>query len=178
MAPRTQPTRLRWRPGLTNVRAQREAADHAARPSTAPNRCSGDGLPSRVMPSRALKCTPTARSADDDDDAPAGEADEPAQTRGEPLLKVREPVHARSTTLAPSRPCGRNTRTKMSNTKAQTSFQAEPPKVPGMKVAMTSTTPSTNPPTTAPLMLPMPPSTAAVKALRPARKPILKSMLV
>ena len=42
--------------------------------------------------------------------------------------------HARSTTLAPSRPCGRKTSTKISNTNAQTSFHAEPPKVPGMKV--------------------------------------------
>ena len=40
--------------------------------------------------------------------------------------------HARSTALAPSRPCGRNTRTRMSSTKAQTSFQAGPPNWPGM----------------------------------------------
>ena len=40
--------------------------------------------------------------------------------------------HARSTTLAPSRPWGRKTRTRISRTKAQTSFQAEPPNWPGM----------------------------------------------
>src|SRR5680860_32830 len=40
---------------------------------------------------------------------------------------------------------------------------------------MLSTTPRAKPPTTAPWMFPMPPRTAAVKALRPARKPIRKS---
>src|ERR1035437_4985830 len=86
--------------------------------------------------------------------------------------------HARSTAFSPSRPCGRNTRTRMSRTKAQTSFQGLPPNSPGMYwVAIASTMPRTRPPTTAPATLPMPPRTAAVKALRPARNPMWKSML-
>src|ERR1035437_634490 len=86
--------------------------------------------------------------------------------------------HARSTAFSPNRPCGRNTRTRMSRTKAQTSFQGLPPNWPGMYwVAIASTMPRSRPPTTAPATLPMPPRTAATNALRPARKPIRKLML-
>ena len=67
----------------------------------------------------------------------------------------------------------------MRRANAQTSFHGLPPKVPGMNwTAMASTMPRVSPPTTAPQTLPMPPSTAAVNALRPARKPIRKLMFV
>ena len=58
----------------------------------------------------------------------------------------------------------------MSTANAHASRQADPW---GMYcTAMTSTMPRTNPPSMAPEMFPIPPRTAAVKALRPVTKPM------
>ena len=50
---------------------------------------------------------------------------------------------------------------------------SRPLRIAQLRSLTTSTKPMMKPPSTAPVMLPMPPSTAAVKALRPALKPRL-----
>ncbi|KEA43050.1 hypothetical protein CR64_04000 [Pseudomonas aeruginosa] len=65
-------------------------------------------------------------------------------------------------------PVGRNSSTRISRPKATTSLYWSP----NTSAPKASATPSSRPPSMAPGMLPMPPSTAAVNALIPARKPI------
>src|SRR6185295_17722891 len=104
-------------------------------------------------------------------DVPPGAGDERLPDTGRPTV-----THERTATCSPSRPCGRKVSTTTSTTKAHTSFQSDPRG--RYSVASASTIPITNPPSTAPRMLPIPPSTAAVKALMPARNPMWKSMAV
>src|SRR5690606_7968123 len=77
-------------------------------------------------------------------------------------------VHTFSTSGRPRMPVGRNSSTSTSRLKATTSLYWSPK----MSAPKASATPSTRPPSMAPGMLPMPPSTAAVNALMPARKPM------
>src|SRR5262249_21488946 len=78
--------------------------------------------------------------------------------------------HARSRTTSPSRPLGRKMRIRISIENAKMSLYSAPnaPPVSSERydAANASKSPSTRPPTIAPGMLPMPPSTAAVNALR------------
>src|ERR1035437_2640 len=81
----------------------------------------------------------------DDDQSGAGQAQRQglgAVSGQSGLGNVGDGDHARSTAFSPSRPCGRNTSTRISRTKAQTSFQGLPPNSPGMYwVALASTMP-------------------------------------
>src|SRR2546428_663326 len=83
-----------------------------------------------------------------------------------------ERVHMRSTTRSPSRPRGLTTRMIIRIAKATTSFH----RLEKYPAARPSMIPKRKPPRTAPGMLPMPPSTAAVNALSPMRKPIRKEI--
>src|SRR5690606_15099573 len=76
--------------------------------------------------------------------------------------------HTFSTSGRPRRPLGRTSSTRNGTLKATTSLYSAL-KNPAVSA---SATPSRMPPSTAPGMLPMPPSTAAVKALSPAMKPM------
>src|SRR5207248_2330308 len=78
-------------------------------------------------------------------------------------------VHADRPSRSPSRPVGRNISTKTRIPKAMTSRQELRTQV----TPQFSTSPSARPPRTAPRMLPIPPRTAAVNALRPGTKPIV-----
>src|SRR4030095_14177971 len=82
--------------------------------------------------------------------------------------------HARSRTTSPSRPLGRKMRIRISIENAKMSLYSAPTAPPVSSerydAANASRSPSTRPPTIAPGMLPMPPSTAAVNALRPGMK--------
>src|ERR1035437_2066797 len=139
-----------------------------------------DGL-QRQRDRQDLRVIAPGEQGPDDDKSGAGQA----QRQGlgavfgqSGLGNVGDGDHARSTAFSPSRPCGRNTSTRIRRKKGKTAFQGLPPNSPGMYwVAIASTMPRSRPPTTAPATLPMPPRTAAVKALRPARKPIRKLML-
>src|SRR5690606_5539634 len=73
-----------------------------------------------------------------------------------------------STPGRPRKPVGRNSRARISRVKAATSVYWSPK----MSAPKASATPSTRPPSMAPGMLTMPPSTAAVNGLMPARKPM------
>src|SRR5690606_21224654 len=76
--------------------------------------------------------------------------------------------HTFSTSGRPRMPVGRNSNTRISRVNATTSLYWSP-KISAPKA---SATPSTRAPSMAPGMLPMPPSSAAVTALMPARKPM------
>src|SRR5439155_2351500 len=78
--------------------------------------------------------------------------------------------HARSANCCPRMPVGRKMRTRISVPNTAASLQRPYPN----EEASTSMNPITNPPIAAPVVLPMPPSTAAVNAFRPAWKPIWK----
>src|SRR5690606_20816722 len=73
-----------------------------------------------------------------------------------------------STSGLPSSPVGRNSRMSTSRLNATISLYCDEI----YAAAKVSARPSSTPPSMAPGMLPMPPSTAAVKALMPARKPM------
>src|SRR4029077_3342525 len=75
--------------------------------------------------------------------------------------------HARSPVCWPRMPDGRKIRTNVRTMNTANSDQRDRL----LAEAKFSTKPMTNPPSTARVMLPMPPSTAAVNALRPALKP-------
>src|SRR5439155_1302129 len=83
--------------------------------------------------------------------------------------------HARPRTTSPRRPLGRKMRMRISTEKAKMSLYSAPKAPPVSSdrydAANASSRPRTIPPSMAPGMLPMPPSTAAVKALRPGMKP-------
>src|SRR5713101_5454112 len=109
--------------------------------------------------------------------APGGEGEQPDHEarRGHGLLQ--EPLdHARSRTTSPRRPLGRKIRMRMRMENARMSLYSAPKAPPvsseRYEAAKASRTPSTSPPSMAPGMLPMPPSTAAVKALSPGMKPV------
>src|SRR5262249_59732816 len=83
--------------------------------------------------------------------------------------------HARPRMTSPSRPLGRKIRITMSTENAKMSLYSAPKAPPVSSerydAASASSNPSPSPPRMAPGMLPIPPSTAAVKALRPGRNP-------
>ena len=130
-APRTQPTRILPR-GLISL----EQMSGPRRASRAPYRSTAAGTGTRAPSCRRAHSNPYAQGSK----AEAARIAPPASARSAgavgPLLQLRSDQvrdsHARSTTLAPSRPCGLKTSTRISMTKAQTSFQAEPPNGPGM----------------------------------------------
>src|SRR5919198_382910 len=101
-----------------------------------------------------------------------GEAREGDGGRGENPVKA----HARSRTISPSRPLGRKMRITMSIEKAKMSLYSAPNAPPvrsdRYEAAKASRSPRTRPPSIAPGMLPMPPSTAAVKAFNPGMNPV------
>src|SRR5690606_24276568 len=76
--------------------------------------------------------------------------------------------HTFSTSGRPRMPVGRNSSTSTRRLKATTSLYWSPKRSAPKASAM----PSSRPPSMAPGMLPIPPSTAAVNALMPARKPM------
>src|SRR5262249_14005401 len=111
------------------------------------------------------------------------------QRRHASVLQCRQPVestidaggrddgdgHAQTFSISglPSSPVGRKISTMTSTANAATSLyslEQEPAK-------KTSIRPISRPPSMAPGSEPMPPSTAAVKALMPARKPTKKSVM-
>src|SRR6202022_4320150 len=111
-----------------------------------------------------------------DHDARTGERLVPTGGSGlpEPLHRVarrrlldwcRCSAHARSANGCPNSPCGRTRRTaiKMRNTNVSWNWVLMKPP------ARLSRTPSSKPPIMAPRIFPMPPMTAAVKALIPSR---------
>ena len=79
-------------------------------------------------------------------------------------------------TTSPRRPLGRKIRIRMRIENAKMSLYSAPKAPPvssdRYEAAKASSSPSTSPPSIAPGMLPMPPSTAAVKALSPGMKPV------
>src|SRR5262249_16886147 len=81
-----------------------------------------------------------------------------------------------SRTAAPRRPFGRKIRMRMRMEKAKMSLYSAPKAPPVRReryeAAKDSSNPRTRPPSMAPGMLPMPPRTAAVKALSPGMKPV------
>src|SRR5499433_3549855 len=89
-----------------------------------------------------------------------------------------ERIHdqARSRTTSPRRPLGRKIRMRMRMEKAKMSLYSAPKAPPVRReryeAAKDSSNPRTRPPSMAPGMLPMPPRTAAVKALSPGMKPV------
>ena len=89
------------------------------------------------------------------------------QTKG--VGAVRD-HHMRSCSDLPKSPVGFSTSTKISTVKENTSFHSLPMK--GIWVPNASNRPRISPPSMAPGIEPIPPITAAVKALRPMRKPM------
>src|ERR1051326_179743 len=86
--------------------------------------------------------------------------------------KPGKALHTFSASYFPNRPLGRNSRMAMRITKAMASRKFEK-RLPPTKASMM---PIISPPTTAPGTLPMPPSTAAMKALSPGMIPISGSI--
>src|SRR5262249_15847645 len=84
--------------------------------------------------------------------------------------------HARSRTTSPRRPLGRKIRIRIRIENAKMSLYSAPKAPPVSSdrydAANASSRPSTRPPIIAPGMLPMPPSTAAVKAFSPGMNPV------
>src|SRR6266853_862667 len=109
--------------------------------------------------------------------APRGDAEErrDEDRRGHrPVENILD--HARSRTTSPRRPLGRKIRIRIRIEKARMSLYSAPKAPPvnseRYEAAKASRMPSTRPPSMAPGILPIPPSTAAVKALSPGMKPV------
>src|SRR5207247_10594020 len=116
------------------------------------------------------------REGERERDPPGGDPDTPLPRltcRRVPPAEGRA-LHARSPRAWPSRPVGLKTRMITRREKTPT-FSHWPPKYVTVSALRR---PSTKPPRAAPLTLPMPPRTAAVKALSPASKPSVKTVLL
>src|SRR4029077_5021150 len=102
--------------------------------------------------------------------APGGDQQERDHQHGRGSRAIEEVLdHARSRTISPRRPFGLKMRIRMRIENAKMSLYSAPKAPPVSsdreEAAKASSSPSTSPPSIAPGTLPMPPRTAAVKAL-------------